>query len=134
MQFRIDWGSPGVFRGFYHHAKDYLPCPAKRKSGGGGEDVHCSCSPNSAAHLSGGVGQVRQERWIENIRLSPETERRAIKVLTRELQPFRNLTFQVWNEHNNERVIPLVKLIKALDPKRLVTNSPRYAPTLVCLR
>jgi hypothetical protein len=71
-----------------------------------------------------------QESWREGIRLSPEAERKAVETLTRELMTFRNLTFQIWNEHDDDRVIPLVKLIKSLDPKRLVTNSPGYAGDL----
>jgi hypothetical protein len=71
-----------------------------------------------------------QESWRENIRLGPEAERRAVETLTRELMLFRNVTFQIWNEHDDERVIPLVKLIKSLDPKRLVTNSSGYAGDL----
>jgi len=71
-----------------------------------------------------------QESWRENIRLSPEAEKKAVTELTRELMPFRNVTFQIWNEHDDERVIPLVKHIKSLDPKRLVTNSSGYAGDL----
>jgi len=71
-----------------------------------------------------------QESWRENIRLSPEAERKAVEALARELMPFRNVAFQIWNEHDDERVIPLVKLIKSLDPKRLVTNSSGYAGDL----
>ena len=71
-----------------------------------------------------------QESWRENIRLTPEAERKAVEALARELMPFRNVTFQIWNEHDDERVISLVKLIKSLDPKRLVTNSSGYAGDL----
>jgi len=71
-----------------------------------------------------------QESWRENIRLSPEAERKAVEALASELMPFRNVTFQIWNEHDDERVILLVKLIKSLDPKRLVTNSSGYAGDL----
>lgn len=71
-----------------------------------------------------------QESWRENIRLTPTAERKAVETVTKELQPFRNVTFQIWNEHDDERVIPLVKRIKDLDPKRLVTNSPGYAGVL----
>ena len=76
------------------------------------------------------LAMFAQESWRENIRLSPDAERKAVEALTRELRPFRNLTFQIWNEHDDDRVIPLVKLIKALDPKRLVTNSSGYAGDL----
>ena len=71
-----------------------------------------------------------QESWRENIRLAPEAERKAVETLARELKPFRNVTFQIWNEHDDERVIPLVRLIKSIDPKRLVSNSPGYAGDL----
>jgi hypothetical protein len=71
-----------------------------------------------------------QESWRENTRLAPETATRAVEALTRELQPWRNATFQIWNEHHDEHVLPLVRVIKTLDPKRLVTSSPGYAGVL----
>ena len=48
---------------------------------------------------------------------------RALPLLTRELLPYRNLTFQLWGEMTF-RTVEYTKLIKATDPKRLVTNSP----------
>jgi hypothetical protein len=71
-----------------------------------------------------------QESWRENLRVSSGADERAVIALTKELMPFRNVTFQIWNEHDDERVIPLVKRIKSLDPKRLVTNSCGYAGVL----
>ena len=71
-----------------------------------------------------------QESFRENIRIGPPADEKAVAELTRELMPFRNVTFQIWNEHDDERVIPLVKLIKSLDRKRLVTNSSGYAGDL----
>lgn len=71
-----------------------------------------------------------QESWQEGIRLNPEAERSAVEALVNELRSFRNVTFQIWNEHTDERVIPLAKLIKSIDPRRLVTNSPGYAGVL----
>jgi hypothetical protein len=71
-----------------------------------------------------------QESYRENTRVSPAADEKAVAALTRELMPFRNLTFQIWNEHTDARVLPLVKLVKSLDPKRLVTNSPGYAGDL----
>jgi hypothetical protein len=71
-----------------------------------------------------------QESWRENIRIGEPADEKAVAALARELMPFRNVTFQIWNEHDDERVIPLVKLIKSIDPKRLVTNSPGYAGDL----
>lgn len=71
------------------------------------------------------------ESWGDNIRLSPEAMDAAVTALTKELLPYRNLTFQIWNEFN-ERVPESVKIIKALDPQRLVSNSPsvRFVPTI----
>jgi hypothetical protein len=71
-----------------------------------------------------------QESWRENTRIPEPADERAVTTLTRELMSFRNVTFQIWNEHSDARVIPLVKVIKSLDPKRLVTNSPGYAGDL----
>jgi hypothetical protein len=64
-----------------------------------------------------------RQSWDEKIRLGPEESARALTALTRELQPYRNLTFQVWNEFS-ERPLDHLKVIKAADPKRLVTSSP----------
>jgi len=71
-----------------------------------------------------------QESWGERIRLGPAAGRRAVETLTRELVACRNVTFQIWNEHHDEQVVPLVQTIKSQDPKRLVTSSPGYAGVL----
>ena len=71
-----------------------------------------------------------QESFRENTRIPEPADEKAVTALTRELMPFRNVTFQIWNEHDDDRVIPLVKLVKSLDPKRLVTNSSGYAGDL----
>ena len=67
-----------------------------------------------------------QESYLEKIRLASPSDERAVAALTRELLPFRNATFQIWNEHSDARVLPLLKLIKAIDPQRMVSNSPGY--------
>jgi hypothetical protein len=67
----------------------------------------------------------QRESWEENIRLSDEASDRAVKAMTEELRPFRNVVFQVWNEFDN-RTLDYMKIIKASDPTRLVTNSPGY--------
>ena len=71
-----------------------------------------------------------QESYLEKIRLAPLSDERAVAALTRELLPFRNATFQIWNEHSDARVLPLLKMIKAIDPQRLVSNSPGYGGDL----
>lgn len=71
-----------------------------------------------------------QESYGENIRLAPPADERAVTALARELLPFRNATFQIWNEHSDARVLPLLKVIKTIDPQRLVSNSPGYGGDL----
>ena len=71
-----------------------------------------------------------QESWGEKIRLGEGADEKAVAALTRELLPFRNVTFQIWNEHDDARVLPLVKLIKSLDAKRLVTSCPGFSGVL----
>ena len=66
--------------------------------------------------------------WSQGV-LGPTDEERGkvaeklLPVLTRELMPFRNLTFQMFGEMTY-RTVELTKLVKSVDPKRLVTNSP----------
>ena len=67
-----------------------------------------------------------QESYLEKIRLAPPSDERAVAALSRELMPFRNATFQIWNEHSDARVLPLLKIIKTIDPQRMVSNSPGY--------
>ena len=67
----------------------------------------------------------QRESWEDDIRLSDEASDRAVKLLTEELRPYRNVVFQIWNEHDH-RTIDYMKIIKASDPERLVTNSPGY--------
>ena len=45
-----------------------------------------------------------QESWGEKIRLGEGADERAVAALTRELLAFRNVTFQIWNEHDDARV------------------------------
>jgi hypothetical protein len=49
--------------------------------------------------------------------------------ITRELQPWRNCIFQVWNEYDDHTLHHLDE-IKRIDPERLVTNSPGGAGVL----
>ena len=69
------------------------------------------------------------ESWLANIRLSPAAADRAVAELTRALQPYRHVTFQVWNEFS-ERVVDHANAIHAIDPARLVTNAPGNAGDL----
>ncbi len=69
------------------------------------------------------------ESWSKGIRLEPGPQDTAVAALTRELKPWRNVAFQIWNEQST-RTLEMLKVIKAEDPKRLVTNSPGFAGDL----
>ncbi len=62
-------------------------------------------------------------------KLSDEAANLAVKNITRELMPYRNLVFQIWNEFDY-RVEDYYKIIKENDPYRLVSNSPGGGGTL----
>ena len=68
----------------------------------------------------------QRENWDDNMRLSDEASDKAVKAITGELKPYRNLVFQIWNEFDN-RTLAYLKIIKASDSDRLVTNSPGYS-------
>lgn len=70
-----------------------------------------------------------QESWRDGIRIPDGAMDAGVRALARELKPWRNLTFQIWNEFDY-RTVELVKIIKAEDPRRLVTNSPGVAGVL----
>jgi len=55
---------------------------------------------------------------------------RAVREITGAMQPFRNVTFQMYNEYTH-RTVELVKTVKGVDPKRLTTNSWGWAGVLV---
>jgi hypothetical protein len=59
----------------------------------------------------------------DKVQMPPEAAAVALTALTQELMPYRNLTFQIWNELT-DHTIEYLKVIKAVDPKRLVTSSP----------
>lgn len=62
-------------------------------------------------------------------KLNDEAANRAIQNITRELIDYRNLVFQIWNEHDY-RVADYYKIIKQIDSDRLVSNSPGGGGTL----
>ncbi len=70
-----------------------------------------------------------RESWKEGLILEDDASERAVEHLARELKPYRNLIFQIWNEHDY-RTVDYVKIIRETDPDRLVTNSPGYAGVL----
>lgn len=81
------------------------------------------------ANDAGIVVQVVLFSHESDVRLSAEAADRAVTEVTRELQPYRNIFLQVWNEYS-DRVLDHVKTIRSVDPKRLVTNSPGFAGVL----
>jgi hypothetical protein len=70
-----------------------------------------------------------QESWRDGIRVPDAAMDSGVRALARELKPWRNLTLQIWNEYDY-RTVEMVRVIKAEDPKRLVTNSPGVAGVL----
>ena len=67
--------------------------------------------------------------YHSNVRLSRASRAAALQELTPEMTPYRNLIFQIWNE-DSEDVLGHLETIKAIDPERLVTNSPGFADNL----
>jgi hypothetical protein len=67
-----------------------------------------------------------RESWNENLRLSDEASEKGVVQLSVELKMYRNVVFQIWNEFDY-RTIDYTKIIKSIDPDRIVTNSPGYA-------
>ncbi len=70
-----------------------------------------------------------RESWNEDIRLEVEAADQAVAALTRAFMPYRNMIFQIWNEHD-DRVLDHLRTIKSIDPARLVTNAPGYGGDL----
>ena len=58
----------------------------------------------------------------------PEQEQ-ALRALTTFLRPYRNVLLQIWNE-DSTNVLRHAEIVKAVDPERLVTNSPGFAGNL----
>jgi hypothetical protein len=80
----------------------------------------------AAADRKGMVIQLvlfSQETTDSDKKLSAKSSDKAVASITRELQPYRNVVFQIWNE-SSDRVADYYKAIKQIDPQRLVTNSP----------
>ena len=74
-----------------------------------------------------------QESWHDGIKLSSEAADRAVAAITREMQPHRNVVFQIWNEFD-ERAMDHLKTVKSIDSRRVVTNSPGVAGVLLGMR
>ncbi|WCJ57850.1 hypothetical protein NXS98_08895 [Fontisphaera persica] len=70
-----------------------------------------------------------QESYREGKYLEPAAQDKAVAALTRELKPWRNVAFQIWNEKSH-RTLELLRVIKAEDARRLVTSSPGVAGVL----
>jgi len=73
------------------------------------------------------IALFSHESFSEGIHIANPADEKAVAAITREMMPYRNATFQIWNEHSDSRVLPIVRKIKSLDPKRLVTNSPGFS-------
>ena len=65
----------------------------------------------------------------KDVKLSDAAAEKAVENITKALKPYRNITFQVWNELDY-RTLDYFKIIKQHDPVRLVSNSPGGGGTL----
>lgn len=128
------WGQWDNKRGFvdtcpecslYTPSGDLRPEPLAR--------LKAICADADALGMAIELAMFSQESWHDGIKLSPEAADRAVAAIARELKPYRNVILQVWNEFD-ERTMDYVKAIKAIDPKRLVTNSPGFAGVLGGMR
>ncbi len=63
-----------------------------------------------------------QESWHSGVRLDADAAGRAATRLTEAMLPWRNLTFQIWNEFA-ERVPEHAAAVRGADPRRLISNS-----------
>jgi hypothetical protein len=70
-----------------------------------------------------------QESWHAGIRLGEKESEKAAAAVAVALKPHRNLTIQIWNEFS-WHTVEMIKAIKAVDPARLVSNSPGGAGVL----
>lgn len=128
------WGQWDSKRGFV----DSCPACSLYESSGALRSVPLArlksiCADADALGMAIELVLFSQESWHDGIRLAPAEADRAVAALTRELQPYRNVIFQIWNEFD-ERTLDHLKTIKAIDPKRLVTNSPGVAGVLTGMR
>ena len=73
------------------------------------------------------IALFSHESFSEGIHIAEPADDNAVTALARALMPFRNAAFQIWNEYCDSSVLPLVRKIESLDPKRLVTNSPGFS-------
>ncbi len=70
------------------------------------------------------VGTIIELVLFSHYRVYPVGTRDAfVKLITKELRPFRNMFFEVWNEYD-ETVLRHYETIKLIDADRLVGNSP----------
>ncbi|NLS79866.1 MAG: hypothetical protein GXY76_21675 [Chloroflexi bacterium] len=82
-----------------------------------------------AANEPGMVIEVTLFSHEKQPNLPAEALERASRLMALRLRPHRNLVMQVWNEDSTE-VARCFHAIKAVDPARLVTNSPGVANVL----
>ena len=74
-----------------------------------------------------------QESWRDDIRITGGSADAAVANVARVMMPHRNVILQIWNEFD-DRTLDHVKTIRAIDPKRLVTNSPGVSGVLTGVR
>jgi hypothetical protein len=83
----------------------------------------------AAADSLGMVLEVTLFSHEKQPNLAVAAQERGAREVARRLLPHRNLILQIWNEDSTE-VRRLYEAVKAVDPARLVTNSPGVANVL----
>jgi hypothetical protein len=80
--------------------------------------------------IADGLGMVIELALFTHYLVYPlHTRDGYVDRITRELRPWRNCIFQIWNEYDDHTLHHLAA-IKRVDPNRLVTNSPGPAGVL----
>jgi hypothetical protein len=93
------------------------------------QTLQAICADADALGIVIELALFSRESWNEEIRLDNPAADKAVAALTRALLSYRNVVFQIWNEHDH-RTLDHYKTIKSIDARRLVTNSPGYAGVL----
>jgi hypothetical protein len=104
-------------------------------------DINGGLNPEHLATLKSIITDAAAENMViqltifnedskqDNFTFAKNEATRALESLSKELMPYRNVMFQIWNEQST-RVVDYYKIIKATDPNRLVTSAPGYSGNL----
>lgn len=78
---------------------------------------------NTTASLNMVVELALFSSESKNKKLTDAAADKAVAEITKALKPYRNVSFQIWNEYDY-RTLDYFNIIRQHDPDRIVTNSP----------